>query len=350
MEAEAGDTGHNIGHVNIDRDVGQKAPGADSIYPRVLKEVKGEVVDALVAIFQEYIETGVVTEDFKCANVVPIYKKESHNDAGNYRPISLTSVVGKLLESVIRDALQKHLEDNNLIKNTQHGFRRGRSCLTNLLEFFEVITKWVDGGSSVDILLLDLAKAFDKVSHSKLLQKLRNKDVAGNLLRWIENWLTDRKQWLVINGEHSDWLGVNSGVPQGSVLRPLLFLVYIDDLEEGILSKLSKFAVDTKVAGIVDSLEQSQELQMDLSRLGDWAQKWDMEFNVDKCKVVHIGTKNSGVEYTMYGKKLQVVTQDRDLGIVVEDILKPTAQCVAACRKGNSILGMMRRGLESRSR
>ncbi len=174
--------------------------------------------------------------------------------------------------------------------------------------------------------------------------------MTGNLLRWIKNWLTDRKQRVVINGEHSDWLGVNSGVPQGSVLGPLLFLVYIDDLEDDILSKLSKFADDTKVAGVVDSLEQSQKLQMDLARLGEWAQKWDMEFNVDKCKVMHIGTKNFGVEYTMYGKKLLFVTQDRDLGIIVEDTFKPTAQCLAACRKVNSVLGMMRLGLESRSR
>ncbi len=174
--------------------------------------------------------------------------------------------------------------------------------------------------------------------------------MTGNLLRWIKNWLTYRKQRVVINGEHSDWLGVNSGVVQGSVLGPLLFLVYIDDLEEGILSKLSKFADDTKLAGVVDSLEQSQELQRDLNRLVDWAQKWDMQFNVDKCKVIHIWTKNSGVEYTMDGKLLQVVTQDRDLGIIVEDTLKPTAQCLAACRKDNSILDMMRWGLESRSR
>ncbi len=231
------------------------------------------------------------------------------------------------------------LEDNNLIKNTQHGFRRGRSCLTNLLEFFEVITKCADGVSSVDILLLDLAKAFDKVSHSKHIRKLRKKRVTGNLLRWIKNWLTDRKQWVVINGEHSDWLGVNSGVPQGSILGPLLILVYIDDLEKGILSKLSKFADDTKLAGVVDSLEQSQELQRDLTSLVDWAQTWDMQFNVDKCKVMHIGTKNSKAGYAMDGKTLQVVTQDRDLGIIVEDTLKPTAQCLAACRNVNSILG-----------
>ncbi len=119
--------------------------------------------------------------------------------------------------------------------------------------------------------------------------------------------------------------------------------------QEGILSKLSKFADDTKLAGVVDSLEQSQELQRDLTRLVDWAQKWDMQFNIDKCKVMHIGTKNSGVEYTMDGKTLQAVNQDRDLGIIVEGTLKPTAQCLAACRKGNSILGMMRWGLESRS-
>ncbi len=145
--------------------------------------------------------------------------------------------------------------------------------------------------------------------------------MTGNLLRWSKDWLTDRKQRVVINEEHSDWLGVNNGVPRGSVLGLLLFLVYIDDLEERILSKLSKFADDTNFAGVVNALEQSQELQRDLARLLDWVQKWDMQFNVNKCKVMHIGTKTPGVEYTMDGKTLQVVTQDRDLRIIVEDSL-----------------------------
>ncbi len=202
----------------------------------------------------------------------------------------------------------------------------------------------------MDIFLLDLAKVFDMVNHRKLLQKLRKKGVTGKLLQWIKNWMADRKQRVVINGEHSDWLDVTSGVPQGSVSGPLLFLVYIDYLEEGIMSTLSKFADDTKLAGLVESLEQSRVLQSDLDRLRDWALEWDMQFNIDKCKVMHVGAKNSGIEYMMDGKKLHVVTQDRDLGVIVENTLKPTAQCLAACNKGNWILGMMKRGLGSRGR
>ena len=139
------------------------------------------------------------------------------------------------------------LEKHNLLKDTQHGFLKGRSCLTNLLEYTEIISKWVDDGSPVDVIYLDFQKAFDKVPHQRLLIKLKSHGMGVNIVTWIQNWLTDRRQRVSVEGETSAWTAVHSGVPQGSVLGPLLFLVYINDLEDGVASNILKFADDTKI-------------------------------------------------------------------------------------------------------
>ena len=166
-------------------------------------------------------------------------KKGPKEEPGNYRPICLTSVACKIFESIIVDSIVDHLEKNKLLLDSQHGFRHKRSCLSNLLEFFHNMFSIYDSSRAIDIIYLDFQKAFDKVPHKKLMTKVRALGIIGETGDWIEDWLTDRKQRVVINGEASEWADITSGVLQDSVLGPLLFLIYINDINVGLPKKNS---------------------------------------------------------------------------------------------------------------
>ena len=230
-----------------------------------------------------------------------------------------------------------------LIKDSQHGFRKGRSCLTNLLAFLEQLTQLIDRGLSSDAVYLDFAKAFDKVPHNRLLLKLKAHGVTGKLLMWIDNWLRNRRQRVCLQGTMSEWRDVDSGVPQGSVLGPILFLIYINDLDTGIDSMIFKFADDTKVLAKVDSVFERDNLQMDLDTLCEWSKKWQMKFNTDKCKVLHFGRKNKLFDYTMDCQVINSVDTEKDLGILITTDLKNTDQCLNAYKKATRVLGMINR-------
>ena len=321
-----------------------KTPGPDKVYPFLLKTFARFLAGPLSVIFQRSMDEGVVPADWKCANVTPIFKKGDRSHSGNYRPVSLTSVVCKIMESVIRDGLVKFLDSHALINSTQHGFQRKRSCLTNILEFLEDITSCVDSGNPVDVVFLDFQKAFDKVPHKRLLCKLEGLGVRDCLLNWIGDWLDDRKQRVVVGGSVSSWKGVTSGVPQGSVLGPLLFVAYINDLDDAVsVSKIKKFADDTKVYREVCSVSDAENFQMDLDSIFKWSRDWGMFFNVAKCKVMHIGNGNKKMVYSIDGRDLEVVQKEKDLGVYLDSSLKPSKQCVESARRANWILGLIRR-------
>ncbi|KAF2347312.1 Reverse transcriptase domain [Trinorchestia longiramus] len=195
-----------------------KLTGPDGLGPRILKETAEVISEPLTNIFNQSLETGIVPDDSKRANVTPLFKKGNKQIANNYRPISLTSVISKTIERLLKVRITKHLNDQNLINDTQHGFREKRSCLTNLLDFFGEDNRIYDSTKAVDLVYLDFQKAFDKVHHERLMAKGEAHGIRGNYSRWIRNWLTGGTQRVVIHDETSDPALVTSRVPQGSVL------------------------------------------------------------------------------------------------------------------------------------
>eukprot|EP00794_Sanderia_malayensis_P016301 gene16301-17938_t len=276
-----------------------RSGGMDGIIPRVLLECAESILTPVTALMNKTLEEGVLPQRWKDAEVTPIYKKGKKSIPGNYRPISLTSVLCKTTESIIRDHIMDYLYNNKLLTDCQHGFVRRRSCITQLLECLDVWTEILDSGGNVDVVYMDYAKAFDKVAHIRLLKKLQGYGLTKQILDWIRSFLNGRRQRVKVNGEVSRWADVLSGVPQGSVLGPVLFVCYINDLPDEIHTHVKLFANDTKVYADVSKSISSQELQGDITRLDEWARKWQLAFNSSKCKVMHMGNKNPQQSYYM---------------------------------------------------
>ena len=236
-----------------------------------------------------------------------------------------------------------------MIRNTQHGFVVGKSCLTNLLEFLNYITDEADKGHSLNIAYLDFNKAFDKVSHNGLVIQLKRHGISDDIINWIQAWLYQRKQRVILNGAKSQWEYVTSGVPQGSVLGPLLFSIFVNNIENGIKSKVFKFADDIKLVSKVDPCSQNS-MQDDLNMLVRWANAWQMSFNYSKCKVLGLGKHHKESFFQMDGRPLVNVKEERDLGVLLCSDLKWGRQCREATKRASRMLGLINRNVIYKSK
>ena len=329
-----------------------KAMGPDNIHPKLLVECAKELSYPIYRLFVFSLNSGTLPQDWKNARVSPIHKKGKRDLVNNYRPVSLTSVICKLLESIVRDEMLKFFEDNEIMNKDQHSLTKSKSCLTNLLETLEDWTKALDEGYGVDAVYLDYKKAFDTVPHRRLIHKLHGYGISGSLLDWISNFLYGREMQVCIGSSYSEKMEVISGVPQGSVIGPLLFLSYVIDFNKDVSSHVKMFADDSKVYRYIKSHEDCGNLQEDLNKLSQWSKSWLLSFNIDKCKRMHIGRGNPHYEYSMYDDQrkelvpLEETTKEKDLGVWITDDLKPSYQCSKAAEKGMRALRMIRRSFE----
>ena len=325
-----------------------KAPGPDGLSPRVLKEMATTIGPILTVIYQRSYDTGVVPEDWRSANVVPVYKKGNRTKPSNYRPISLTCIVCKVMEHIITSNIMAHAERHQILYDLQHGFRSKLSCETQLVEFATDISNNMQNRAQTDVLVMDFSKAFDRVGHERLLTKLRRYGLTGNTARWIENFLAGRTQRVVLEDAISYTAQVRSGVPQGSVLGPSLFLLYINDMPENITSTVRLFADDTICYLAIASPTDANTLQGDLDKLATWETDWQMNFHPDKCQVLRITRNRSNIieaTYTLHGHTLEVVDCAKYLGVSITKDLNWSTHINNTTRKANSTLAFLRRNI-----
>ena len=250
----------------------------------MLKLCDKSIITPLSILFQNCIETRTFPGTWKKSNIVPVHKKGDKQIVDNYRPVSLFPILGKIFERVIFNSIFEYLEENNLLCPNQSGFRPSDSCEYQLLSILHEIYKSFDCNPPKDVrgIFLDLSKAFDRVWHDGLIYKIKRTDITGNSLKLIESFLSNRFQRVVLNGQSSSWAPVCAGVPQGSILGPLFFLIYINDLSKDISSTVKLFADDTSIFSVVDDVNVSVvQLNNDLLKISKWAYQWKMSFNPD---------------------------------------------------------------------
>jgi len=310
------------------------AIGPDEIHPMLLKSCAEQISVPLSLIFNMSLRSGVLPDCWKSSLVVPLFKAKSRCDPLNYRPVSLTSVCCKSLERILSDELVSFLEGNSLLAEEQFGFRKGRSVEDQLLLIYSEVSALVDEGCVVDMVLLDFSKAFDVVSHTLLLEKLRDIGLSSILLSWVWGFLSGRSMVVSVDGQVSESRDVLSGVPQGSVLGPILFLVYVNSLSVGISSKCGAFADDYKIylhyqrENMFDGTGMSV-LQDDLNRVTNAARSWNLSLNLSKCVVIRFTRRFIGSDlalaqsqYYIDNHVLEFVNSYRDLGVTVDCNLK----------------------------
>jgi hypothetical protein len=324
-----------------------KSPGHDKWHPHFLRELSHVICIPLSILFSKSLKEGA-HESWRKAIITSIYKKGLRRLPENYRPISITSVISKIMESLVRDAIMEHMTKNNLLANAQHGFVPGRNCITQLLLCLEEWTNMLENGDTFDVIYTDFSKAFDSVAHERLLVKLENMGITGDVSKWIKSFLNGRTQCVNVEGFLSDWMNVLSGVPQGSVMGPILFVIFINDMSGEVKRSFCKlFADDCKLYGAVTPRSR-EDLQHDLRNLEVWSDTWQLPFNASKCKVLHFGNNNPLQNYVLNNQSLESSKNEKDLGVIIDDELKYHVHTSHATKKANQILGLIKKSYSTR--
>jgi hypothetical protein len=324
-----------------------KAPGPDGLSTRVLKECREELAGPLQVLFNQCMETAQLPINWKQANVVPIHKKGNRTDASNYRPVSLLPIISKVLERCVLNKILDAITPQ--ISKLQHGFMKGRSTTTQIISVLSNIHNIFDNKEQTDVIYFDLSKAFDSVPHSLLIHKLQTFGINGKLLSWIQCYLTDRVQRVTMDGSESGWLPVTSGVPQGSILGPILFILYINDLPDALSpdTLCAIYADDTKIYRKIDNGRDQSFLQQDIDNISAWGKKWGLTFN--KTKTVQLTVSSQLKIDTTYSLEGDVITKEEDsmndLGLEVTCNLKWTKHIDKLVKKANQRLGLIIRTL-----
>ena len=327
-----------------------KAHGHDMISIRMLKMSGDAIIEPLFKIFKNCLKCGIFPDDWKKENIVPIFKKGDKQNIKNYRPVSLLPICSKIFERIIYDNMLKYFLDNNLISLKQSGFRTGDSCINQLLSItYDIFTSF-NNGLEVRGVFLDISKAFDKVWHDGLIFKLKQNEIKDKLLCILIDFLNNSQQRVVLNGQFSSWTKVNAGVPQGSILGPLLFLIYINYLPNGLQSNPKLFADDTSLfATVKDITTSTVNLNNDLTKISEWDVQWKMNFNPDPSKQSQelLFSRNiSSKPYpSLYFKDNPVhqVQLQKHLGLFLDQKLSFDEHIQCVLIKAHKIIGMIRK-------
>ena len=326
-----------------------KALGPDEPYPRVLQELATDLGPIFAHLFLTINghQTDEIPKERFLANIYPLLKKSDRSLACNYRPISLAGVPYKLLKHIVCSNIMAHVDEYKFLSDRQHAFREGHSCETQLTTAINDWDKILDNRRQVDTFILDFEKAFDTPSHELLKSKLFSYGIGGKTLKWIGYFLSFRKR-VVVNGVKSDWAAVLSGVPQGTILGPLLFSLYINDIPSDIESEIRHFADDCVCYRKIKDEEDTMKLQKDINRLGSWARKWGMIFQAVKCNMMQLTRKRikkSHASYTLEGSDLENVERIKYLVVTITSDLRWNTHVSNVCTKANRTLGFLRRNL-----
>jgi len=321
----------------------------DAIPTKLLQEFASELSPVLTLLFRASLSQANVPDDWKPALVAPIFKKGDKSSPANYRPISFTSVCCKIMEHIMQSQIMQHLDEHSILSDAQHGFRKRRSCETQLLIILLDLSAALYNSEQIDAILLDFSNAFDKVPYERLGVKLCHYGIRGNILAWIRSFLSNPSQQVLVEGVKSSPAPVTSGVPQGSVLGLLLFLVYINNMPTRVKSTTRLFADDSLFYRKIKSPTDTRALQEDLNAPQEWEQTWKMEFNPSKCEVMCITRKRNPIQatYSIHGHQLATVTTGKYLGVTFAGDLSWKAHVDARTKSANSSLAFLRRNLSS---